>query len=89
MILCILPTAPDQVEGQWLLCPASFTLLGGLLTPTFPSAETGAWPGLALLAGSAGLALACAMAERVANLPCLFGDIRDLKKSGQTQSFRK
>lgn len=64
-ILSILPAVPDHDAGQWPLCPASFAFLGGLLTPTFPSAETHAWPGLALLAGSAvsaGLALARAVA---------------------------
>ena len=60
-----MPAVPDHDAGQWPLCPASFAFLGGLLTPTFPSAETRAWPGLALLAGSAvsaGLALARAVA---------------------------
>lgn len=84
-ILYVLPAAPDHVAGQWPLCPASFTLPGGLLTPTVPSAETVAWPGLALLAGSAGLCSDC----KRGNLPCLLGDIRDGKMSGQTQPLRE
>lgn len=83
-ILYVLPAAPDHVVGQWPLRPAPFTLPGGLLTPTFPSAETGAWPGLALLADSAGLSNDC----KRGNLPCLLGDIRDGKMSGQTQPLR-